>query len=67
MKIKILQEDSVYKLQQKLNEALDMLNDDDVIDIKYQGIGNTPAYSTNWPSAMLILTDDGYKKIKYRF
>lgn len=55
MKVKIINADNTWDLESKINEFLKITIDDRVLDIKYQGVGNTPAYSTNRPSAMIIL------------
>ena len=55
MKIEIISADNVYELENKVNSFLCDVDDERIIDIKYQGIGNTPAYSTNKPSVMVIL------------
>lgn len=67
MKVKIIRTDTVWSLEEKINELLKDANDSQIIDIKYQGVGNHPAYSTDYPSAMLIVRDDYYEVIKYRF
>lgn len=65
MKIKIIKAEYHHELEAKVNKVLDRLDNNDIIDIKYQGVGNSPAYSTDRLSAMLILTNNGYKKIEY--
>lgn len=65
MKVKIIRADYVWNLESEINKLLDKANDSQIIDIKYQGVGNSPAYSTDRPSAMIIMTDDFYETIKY--
>ena len=65
MKIKIIRAEFHHDLEKEVNRVLDRLDNNDIIDIKYQGVGNSPAYSTDRLSAMLILTNNGYKKIEY--
>lgn len=63
MRVKIIREDNVWDLENAINKLLSEVDSADIIDIKYQGIGNTPAYSTDRPSAMIIMSDDSYNKI----
>lgn len=67
MKVKIIRTDTVWSLEEKINELLKDANDSQIIDIKYQGVGNHPAYSTDYPSALVIMSNDYYEVIKYRF
>lgn len=66
MKVKIIRADYVWNLESEINKLLDKANDSQIIDIKYQGVGNSPAYSVDRPSAMIIVTDDFYETIKWR-
>lgn len=67
MRVKILRADSVWNLEKEINRFLEKIRDDQIVDIKYQGVGNTPAYSTDRPSAMIIMSDGCYEKNKYWF
>lgn len=56
MKVKIINAKNTWELEDKINEFLiNKENDIKIIDIKYQGVGNSPAYSTDYPSAMIIM------------
>ena len=65
MRVKILRADTVWDLEKKINNFLENINNTQIIDVKYQGVGNTPAYSTDRPSAMIIMTDDCYEKARW--
>ena len=67
MKVKIVHEDNVWDLENTINKLLSEVDSADIIDIKYQGVGNHPAYSTDRPSAMIIMSDDSYAKIRRWF
>lgn len=55
MKIKIIEKGNTYDLEKSVNEFLSAEKEDDIIDIKYQGIGNQSAYSSDKPSVMIIM------------
>ena len=55
MKVKIIRADDVWDLENKINIFLKDVNDNNIIDIKYQGVGNHPPYSIDRPSAMIIM------------
>lgn len=55
MKVKIIKTDDIWDLEDKINEFLKTVNDSQIIDIKYQGVGNHATYSTDRPSAMIIM------------
>lgn len=55
MRVRIIHANDEYELENKINDFLSKTSDDNIIDIKYQGIGNHSAYSTNYPSAMVIM------------
>lgn len=65
MRVKILRADTVWDLEKTINNFLENINNTQIIDIKYQGVGNTPAYSTDRPSAMIIMADDCYEKARW--
>ena len=67
MKVKIIHKDNVWDLEKTINKLLSEVDSADIIDIKYQGVGNSPAYSTDRPSAMIIMSDDSYGKIRRWF
>lgn len=55
MKVKILECENKYDLEEKINEKLKKYKNEDIIDIKYSGNGNISTYSINKYSAMIIL------------
>lgn len=55
MEVKIIMADKMWELEGKINRFLKTVSDDQIIDIKYQGIGNHAPYSINYPSAMVIM------------
>ena len=55
MKVKIVHADNVWDLETKINEFLNNIDDSQIIDIKYEGIGNHALHSTDRPSAMIIM------------
>lgn len=58
MKVKILEDQSMYQLEQKVNHALSKLDPRDVIDIKYTGAAVHSRGSVHYYSAMLIYVGD---------
>lgn len=54
MRVEIIEEKSMYDLERRINEKLRYCENDEIIDIKYIGSGNSPAYSTDYYSAMII-------------
>lgn len=55
MRVKIIRADSVRELEEKINLLLKNIDDAQIIDIKYQGVGCRPFDGTDCPSAMIIL------------
>ena len=55
MKVKILSEDSVWKLEEAVNTFLKAARVDQILDIKYSGPGNHAPYSVDTWSAMIIM------------
>ena len=55
MEVKIIMADDMRELEGKINRFLKTVSDDQIIDIKYQGVGNHATYSTDRPSAMIIM------------
>ena len=55
MIVKIIRADSEWGLEEKINEFLSDINDAQIIDIKYQGVGNHSPYSIDYLSAMVIM------------
>lgn len=55
MKVKIIKADGIYSLEKEINNFLKNISDNQIIDIKYQGIGNQAPYSIDCPSAMIIM------------
>ena len=57
MTVKIITADSVWELENEINKflKLNIVNDSQIFDIKYQGIGNHATYSNDRPSAMIIM------------
>lgn len=54
MKVKIINADNVWELEDKVNRFLKDINDSQIVDIKYQGIGNHGLHSIDRPSVMVI-------------
>ena len=55
MKVKIIKADDTWDLEKEINNFLKNISDNQIIDIKYQGVGNHASYSTGRPSAMIIM------------
>lgn len=55
MKVEIITADDTRDLERKINSFLNDISDSQIIDIKYQGIGNQAPYSLDRPSAMVIM------------
>lgn len=55
MKIEIIVGKDEWNLQEKVNLYLKYVDDSKIIDIKYQGVGNHPNHSTDYPSVMIIM------------
>ena len=55
MKVKIIKADDVWDLEMDINNFLNTVSDSQIIDIKYQGVGNHPTSSLDRPSAMIIM------------
>ena len=55
MKVKIITANDARNLETEINKFLKNIGDNQIIDIKYQGIGNHAAYSIDYPSAMIIM------------
>lgn len=54
MEVKIISAESTWRLEEKINQFLQTTTQQ-VLDIKYQGVGDRSAYGTAEPSAMIIL------------
>ena len=55
MRIKIIQAEDKWELEEEVNKFLQGVTNDGIIDIKYQGVGNHSTYSTDRMSVMIIL------------
>ena len=55
MRVKILQTHTYGELEEIINKFLSTHDNEDVIDIKYSGVGNHSPYSSDYYSAMIIL------------
>jgi hypothetical protein len=55
MKVEIITADDTWDLKRKINAFLNGISDSQIIDIKYQGVGNHASYSIDRPSAMVIM------------
>ena len=55
MRVKILQAHTYGELEEIINKFLSTHDNEDVIDIKYSGVGNHSPYSSDYYSAMIIL------------
>lgn len=54
MRVEIIEEKSKYDLERRINERLRKYKNNEIIDIKYTGSGNSSSYSTDYYSAMII-------------
>lgn len=54
LKVKILEEDSIYRLKDAINNDLKYYNEKEIVDIKYSGNGGTAPYGAKKYSAMII-------------
>lgn len=54
IKVKILEEDNIYRLKDAINNDLKYYNEKEIVDIKYSGNGGTAPYGTKKYSAMII-------------
>lgn len=57
MRVKILESNRYWDLEDKVNEYLKRFPTEKIIDIKYSGNGNHAPYSTDYYSVMIILKD----------
>jgi hypothetical protein len=56
MRVKIIRAKDMRELEDNINKFLkDIMDDNNIIDIKYQGIGNSSPYSIDCPSVMVIM------------
>lgn len=55
MKVKIIHAETTYALEDEINEFLRLVPSNQILDVKYQGVGNHSAYSTDYPSALIIM------------
>lgn len=55
MRVKIIRADDTWNLEKEINKFLSRIKDNQIIDIKYQGVGNHATCSNDRPSAMIIL------------
>lgn len=55
MQVKIIRASNTWTLESDINAFLKTKKDNEIIDIKYQGVGNHAPYSSNQPSAMIIM------------
>lgn len=55
MKVKIIQEHSNVALESAVNQFLQGIDNSQIIDIQYQGVGNHPSNSVDRVSVMIIL------------
>lgn len=55
MEVKIIIADGVLDLERDVNKFLNGINDSQIIDIKYQSVGNHTPYGAAKPSAMIIM------------
>ncbi|MCC0783546.1 hypothetical protein IR152_10715 [Clostridioides sp. ES-S-0108-01] len=54
MKIKIYTNSNYYELVKDVNDVLSTYRNDDILNIKYSGIGSSAPYSVDEYSAMII-------------
>lgn len=55
MKVKIIKADDTWDLEKEINNFLNNISDNQIIDIKYQGVRNHSSYSIDRLSAMIIM------------
>ena len=55
MKVKIIERDSYWDLENEVNEFLKQVYPSSIFDIKYCGEGNHPTYSLSRYSVMIIM------------
>ena len=54
MKVEILASERKYELEKMINNRISGLKNENIVDIKYSGSGNSSAYSREEYSAMII-------------
>lgn len=54
MRVKMVETNNIYRLEETINSILETYKNDKVIDIKYSGNGNHSTYSVDRYSAMII-------------
>ena len=57
MRIKIIEEENYWELENLINEVLARLSPENIIDIKYSGCAARPPYGINKYSVMIILKE----------
>lgn len=55
MRVKIIQTDRYWKLEQEVNTYLSNYNNDDIVSIQYSGVSNHAPYSVDYYSVMIVL------------
>ena len=55
MKVKIIEKESRWELENAVNEFLKQVYPSNILDIKYCGEGNHPTYSISRYSVMIIM------------
>ena len=55
MRVKIIQEHSNMALESAVNKFLQDIDNDQIIDIQYQGVGNHSSNSVDRVSVMIVL------------
>lgn len=55
MTVKIIQAENVYDLERAINKYLISIDNNEILDIKYQSVGKHGLYDTDGPSAMIIM------------
>lgn len=55
MRVKIIQEHSNAALEATVNKFLQEIDNAQIVDIQYQGVGNHPSNSVDRVSVMIIL------------
>lgn len=57
MKVKIIEEESRWDLEEAVNKFLKQVSPSNILDIKYCGEGNHPTYSISRYSVMIIMNN----------
>lgn len=62
MRIEIIERESKLKLEEAVNKFLKGYDDNQIVDIKYNGTGFTSGFGTHYYSAMIIIKENKHFK-----